>query len=196
MTTSPTTLSTTWRRKGSLASWRFSLPRAASTPPRDALLGCLARVVRALDGFARPTEASWTSESAVEDALEQDLGHDPAATLFASNLMDPTEVVLGLALFYADPAGGEHEIGLAGDLWFDLDPDDPQIGVRLSVDVDFYAWLSWGRERDNRSTAELNAPRLRSFLERLQRDVGARIEDVDAPDYPGQVDALGFHPPA
>ncbi len=181
-----------WRRKGALARWRFSLPRSASTKPRDALLGCLVSAVRALEGFARPTEASWTSAAAGEDALEQDLGHAPEATLLASPLTDPTEVVLSLALFYADPASGENEIGRAGDLWVELDPGDAQITIRLTLDVDFYAWRAWGRDRDNRATAELNAPRLRSFLVRLQRDMGASIEDIDAPDYPGQVDGLGF----
>lgn len=195
VTKSPTALSTTWRRKGALARWRFSVPRSASTEPRDALLGCLVSAVRALEGFARPTEAAWTSAAAGEDALEQDLGHAPEATLLTSTLTDPTEVVLSLALFYADPAGGEHEIRRAGDLWVELDPSDAQITIRLTLDVDFYAWRSWGRDRDNRATAELNAPRLRSFLERLQRDMGASIEDIDAPDYPGQVDELGFHPP-
>ncbi len=191
----PTALSTTWRRKGGLASWRFSLPLPASTAPRDALVGCLVSVVRALDGFARPTEASWTSAEAGEDALEQDLGDAPEATLLRSTVPDPTDVALSLALFYADPVSGEHEILLGGDLWVELDPDGHGLGVRLSLDVDLYAWRSWGWDRDNRATAELNAPRLRSFLQRLQRDLGARLEDIDAPDYPGQVDALGFRPP-
>ena len=184
----------TWRRKATLACWRFSVPRSSSAQPRDALVGCLLSAVRALEGFARPAEASWTSASTGEDAFEQeDLGRDPEATLLASPLTDPTEVVLSLALFYADPAGGEHEIRRAGDLWVELDPGDTLITVRLILDVDFYAWRSWGHDRDNRATAELNAPRLRTFLERLQRDMGATVEDIDAPDYPGQVDERGFH---
>ncbi len=196
MTTPPTALSTTWRRKGALARWRYALPLSTDADGREALRTCLLDLIRALDGFARPTAASWTSEAAGEDALEQDLRGDPASTLSASSLEDPTDVSLSLALLYVDPAGHEHELDCAGDLWVELEPDDNQIAVQLSLDVDLYAWRSWGRERDNGATAALNAPRLRSFLERLQRDLGARIEEVDAPDYPGQVDPLGFRPPA
>lgn len=183
-----------WRRKGGLARWCFSVPRSASTEPRDALLGCLVSVVQALEGFARPTEAAWTSAAAGEDALEQDFGDAAEATLLASPLTCPTEVVLSHALYYADPAGEEHEIGRAGDLWVELDLDDAQITIRLTLDVDLYAWHFRGRDRDNRATAELNAPRLRSFLERLQRDMGAKIKAYGAHDYPSQVDELGFHP--
>lgn len=157
---SPLELSNTWSCKGDLACWRIGMPRIPSNIPRDALIGCVVSVVRALEGFARPTEASWTSAATGEDALEQELGDPPLATLLASTLVDPTEVVLCLTL-----------------------------------DVDLYAWRILGRYQDNHATGALNAPRLRCFLERRQRDLGARIEDIDAPDCPGQVDGLGFHPP-
>lgn len=160
MVDSPLKLSNTWSCKGDLACWRIGMPSIPSNSPRDALIGCVVSVVRALEGFARPTEASWTSAATGEDALEQELGDPPLATLLASTLVDPTEVVLCLTL-----------------------------------DVDLYAWRSWRRDRDNHATAELNAPWLRSFLERLRRDMGASMEDIDAPDCPGQVDGLGFHPP-
>lgn len=174
---SPLKLSNTWRCKGGLAWLRIGMPSIPSNSSRDALIGCLVSGVRALEGFARPIEASWTSAATGEDALEQELGEPPEAMLLASPLVDPTEVVLSLALLYLDPVSGERGILRAGDLWVELDPDDAQVTIHLTLDVDLYAWRSWGLYPDNHATTELNAPRLRSFLERLQRDVGASIED-------------------
>lgn len=195
MTSIPGMISTTWRRKGGLARWRIRVPLPAEQTPRDTLVNLAIWVVDQLEDFGQAAEASWTSATLGEDALVQDLGADPHATPGATSLADPVSVSLCLNLFYTDPRVPALVLERAADLWLEIDADAGAIGIVLFLDVDFYAWRSWGRDRDNHATAELNAPRLRGFLERLQRAPGASIEDVDAPDYPGQVDALGFHPP-
>lgn len=195
MSSNPDRISETWRRKGGLARWRLSVPIPGERTAREALLSSVLDVVDLLGDFARPTEASWTSATLGEGADEQELGANPQRTLASTSIPDPTEVSLVLSLLYADPVGPACELERAADLWLEFDADAGEVAIVLFLDVDLYAWRSWGRERDNRATAELNAPRLRGFLRRLQTQFGARIEEVDAPDYPGQVDELGFHPP-
>lgn len=195
MSSNPDHSSETWRRKGGLARWRFSVPIPDGSTGREALISSVLDVVDLLGDFARPTEASWSSATLGEGAEEQEVGANPRTTLASTSIPDPTEVSLSLSLFYTDPVGPACELGRAADLWLELDADAGEVAIVLFLDVDLYAWRSWGRERDNRATAELNAPRLRGFLGRLQTQLGARVEEIDAPDYPGQVDGPGFHPP-
>jgi hypothetical protein len=130
-------------------------------------------VLRALDGFARPIEVSWTSASAGEDAAAQDLDHAKLPVPLESPVEDPTAVDLALALRCATPDGRVRTTRHGGDVWVEIGPD--HVDIVLSLDLDLYAWRSWDHVRDNRAIAELNAPRLRLFL--------------------GQVDAYGFRPP-
>lgn len=180
--------STTWRRKSGLASWTFCFSEAADVAPFRRVL---AAVVGALGSFGRPVDASWTSASTGDGAAEQDLGAEPVAALLSVPLADPVQVSLTLELVVALPDGTTETLPAGADLW--LDREDGETVVVLSLDVDLYAWRSWGEQRDNAALAALNAPRLAGFLSRLVA-IGAELNDIDAESYPGQVSATGFEP--
>ncbi|WP_261249112.1 hypothetical protein [Laspinema olomoucense] len=65
------------------------------------------------------------------------------------------------------------------------------IWFTLGLDVDIYAELSWGEQRDNTQLAQLNGPRLSAFLHRLEEDIPAEFLRLDAPDYKDIVDRYG-----
>jgi hypothetical protein len=90
------------------------------------------------------------------------------------------------------------ETWLDGAARINLDrPDENEetatdIHVWFSLDVDSYASKTWGKSRDNAQLASINGPRLTAFLQRFRDRLHARLEDLDAGSYKGQVNADGF----
>jgi hypothetical protein len=90
------------------------------------------------------------------------------------------------------------EIWFYGGASVDLNaPDEHEdtatdIDVWFSLDVDIYASKTWGKSRDNAELARINGPRLTAFLQRFRDRLHARLEDLDAGSYKGQVNADGF----
>jgi len=118
---------------------------------------------------------------------------------------DITDVQFSLTLLVATlSASGEveeHEIDGGADLGFYIELDesgeldmslDPPIWLTLSLDVDIYAPISWGKLRDNSKLAATGSPRLSEFLQRLERKVPVRLMSIDADDYQGIIDRHGF----
>jgi hypothetical protein len=114
-------------------------------------------------------------------------------------LSDIEEIEIDLDLICTPPSGeGSVRLPGGGTIWLSLEeePDDRESPIRLLfvLDVDIYAPLSWGVERDNRLLAGLNSPRLVAFLRRLNAHLRGALMDIDAPRYRGQNAAGGFAP--
>jgi hypothetical protein len=69
---------------------------------------------------------------------------------------------------------------------------ETDIEVWISLDVDIYSPVTWGKSRENSELARINGPRLNAFLNRVRERLSARLVDIDAGDYKGHVNADGF----
>lgn len=192
----------TWQRENGLVYWLFDLPIGTGEPPRDALRRHVVAALDALDGFGRAVAAEWTSVAQGEDTMVH-----PRGTSIDDSVLDATLAA------YPDTYRGRFEIDLTvlgpdGDsqqvipegasMTVEIDPPEAPGGagqrvvVSFDLNVDLFAKQSWGRIRDNRRLAELNAPRLAEFLRRLRDATSANLRHVDAGDYAGQVTETGF----
>lgn len=208
----------TWRSASGLASWIYR-PRAtvsggpggdslASGEPRGRWIsGVMAALPALLGGFARVTELEVSTRSKGEGALALEAdGSDvlEQAREFIRQNDDVVEVCITLTLVCAGLDRRPIEIDRGALLWIDIDLDedgrlgpttDDPIRVRLQLNADIYAPLSWGDVRDNSALARLNAERLAGALERIERAIPAELIEIDAPDYPGMVGPRGFRVP-
>ncbi|MCY0989611.1 hypothetical protein OV203_20910 [Nannocystis sp. ILAH1] len=160
-----------------------------------------------LGGFARATELEVSARSKGEGALvleADEPGMLEQARDFIRQNDDVVEVCVTLTLVCAGLDLRPIEIDHGALLWIDIDLDengrldpatDDPIRLRLQLNTDIYAPLSWGDVRDNTALATLNADRLAGALERIERAIPAELIEIDAPDYPGLVDARGFRGP-
>jgi hypothetical protein len=166
------------------------------------------RLLKALDNFARVEEVTidtrsggeetfalkdWQGEQSERQLIEELRTIDDAVNLdLTLNLQCqtlshrgiPEELAIqsggNLCIFVELDDDGELETTTANPIWF-----------TLGLDVDIYAELSWGEQRDNTQLAQLNGPRLSAFLHRLEEDIPAEFLGVDAPDYPDIVERYG-----
>jgi hypothetical protein len=93
------------------------------------------------------------------------------------------------------------EIKSGGSIFFLVDLDDngsfdtnsvAPIWFCFSLNVDIYAFLSWGRCRDDTELATFNSLRLLAFLHRLEHEIPGEFIYVNAPDYPNMLGRYGF----
>ncbi|MEZ4448458.1 MAG: hypothetical protein R3B09_03185 [Nannocystaceae bacterium] len=209
---------TTWRRSSGLASWIYR-PRVdgsggsvgdalgPSEPRGRWISGVLAILPALLARFARATEIEVSTASKGEGALALALDQPDAldrARAFIRESADVVDVCITLTLECEGLDRQPLEIDRGALLWIavDLDEDgrldrtvDDPIRLRVQLNADTYAPLSWGEDRDNAALAELNADHLAGALERIERDLPAEVIEIDAPDYPRMVDPRGFHAP-
>lgn len=194
----------TWRRKNNLASWSLNLVDAREELQHWFHDTAVALVDHSLaTGFAMPRDMAITTESGGEPddvvALDPDRPAEHLAVLLAAH-RDLEALTLTLALCCRMRTDGEDELLEDGaDLFlsFDDGPDgSPLLHILLVLHVDIYAAETWGEERDNRVLAAINGPRLTAFLEGLQSELGATIDDIDAESYGDQAGPRGFRPPA
>jgi hypothetical protein len=197
-----------WRTSELLATWTWALE------PRDALAEepasrarfiaeVAARLVEALDGFAHAHEVAACTASEGEDAFTADVERAGAAPLLAWLEQAPDVQVLdvSLALACRAPDGAELRIegGAALTLDIELDEhgrlaDDPfPCQLRFALHVDLYSPESRGK-RPDRALADVNGPRLRAFLERLERLLPLRFLELEARGYNG-AHRYGFDAP-
>jgi hypothetical protein len=188
----------TWLVKSGLAYWVFELPAQAGIPADRQLVDGLTAIVGVLDGFAEIRSAEWQTREAGEDALIQELdgrgGAEVAAELVAggSSLRHITSVSLEVDLVCLGPAGRPDRVMGGADLALEWDGD--RLEMTFGLNTDIFVARTWADNRDNRALAALNAPRLNSFLHRLQSEIGARLRSFDPSDYVGQYTAAGAVP--
>ncbi|WP_434419148.1 hypothetical protein [Nannocystis pusilla] len=160
-----------------------------------------------LGGFARVTELEVSTRSKGEGALALEAdepGVLEQARAFIRENDDVVNVCITLTLVCVGLDQQPLEIDHGALLWIDIDLDedgrldpttDDPIRLRVQLNADIYAPLSWGNVRDNTPLATLNADRLAGALERIERAIPAELIEIDAPDYPGMVDPRGFRVP-
>ncbi|WAS94844.1 hypothetical protein [Nannocystis punicea] len=209
---------TTWRSASGSASWIYR-PRAAANggPGGDSLVSpeqrsrWISRVVATLPAllgsFARATDLEVSTRSKGEGALALEADEPGAlerAREFIRQNGDVVEVCITLTLECEGLDLQPIEIDRGALLWIDVDLDDDgqldpttddPIRLRLQLNADIHAPLSWGNVRDNTALAALNAGRLAGALERIELAVPAELIEIDAPDYPDMVDPRGFFVP-
>jgi hypothetical protein len=195
----------TWRQKSGAASWDYELAYAdrATQPPREAYARLLERFLAVCQGFAVPATVRITTASDGEDTHVSDV-RDPGQRSKLDAVMmardDVEDVEISLTIVY-EPATSEREETVPGGAtaWLSREdnPDDRSAPFRLlvSVNADLYAFVSWGKQRDNAMLAARNAPRLETFLRRIEAELGGTLINIDAPSYQGQVYRHGFRPP-
>jgi hypothetical protein len=187
----------TWRWKSDLVTWAFTVP----SHPNESAVACLQRsvvaVIRLLPPFARLESVEIKTEERGDGAFEF-AGNNLEIAALRDALASPERtrlvvVTLDLAVRTDD---AEQWLGGAATLFFDVDErrgaHGSAIGLSLVLDVDIYAPVSWGEERDNSELARVNGPRLTGFLTRLSEQLGVRLDRIDCGDYVGHVDANGF----
>jgi hypothetical protein len=186
-----------WRTSEFLATWTWAFPSGALGDPAARarwLAEAVARALEALDGFAVAREATVCTAEDGEDAFAADLAADGAAALlsFLERTPDVETVELALALACSAPGGGELRVDDGAALVFDVELDtdgelarDPlACQLRFALHVDLYSPESRGAAPD-RALAALNGPRLRGFLERLERLLPLRFLELEASGYSG-----------
>lgn len=189
-----------WRRKGGLASWNYRLPLTGSGRVSSSVYAdVFAALTGLFDGFARAAEVRVTTASSGEDAHVYGTDRVPAAAdeLRRVGDVDDIEVALDLSCYVSSSASQPAWLERAGVLWLTRDRHDSGecLSVRLTVDVDIYAYVTWGDSRDNRALAARNGPLLEAFLRGLGDELGAEFDDADALGYDDQLYALGFRNP-
>lgn len=110
---------------------------------------------------------------------------------------DLSQITMWLDLtVVAEPGAGERCLKDAARLW--LEPSDSEssevntIDITLSIDVDIYSPVTWGEERDNRTLATINGPRLARFLRALRDQLNGALVLLDAESYDSVADETGF----
>lgn len=88
------------------------------------------------------------------------------------------------------PGGGRLVLDLGTDV--ETGADDPYLDLRIDVE-DYYAEWTYARDRDNRTLARANAPRVSAFLRAVQDRLGAVFHEA-GDGYSGQIGPDGFQP--
>jgi hypothetical protein len=184
----------TWRWQHSCATWTFEVPRARGVPAAIAIAECARGLLAALPGFATPAAASWTTESAGDEAQVLPRGAAIDAAAVDHTLRTHPDLIafaLDLDLQVLAP-DGVTQVALDDGAVVHVELEDAQLVLWLSLHVDLYARRTFGVQRDNDLLARLNAPRLSAFLVRLAERTGARFHSVAAPSYAEQATPRGF----
>lgn len=193
----------TWQARTDLASWTFILPGRDASDAFENIRARAMEVLPLLDGFARLDELRLTTEEHGENAIvvaapnvnDRAMVHD---ALFTSERVVQVLMTLDL-LVSLDADGVDTWLRRMARVWLDFDeslPENGSIMFDLSIDIDIYSPVTWGKSRDNRELAQRNGPRLTAFLRRIQEKLGGVFFDIDASSYVGQVNENGFKPPA
>lgn len=207
----------TWRRGSGLMVWTYNLciPPAIIeklTLPlyrRLWIVERIERLLKALDNFARVEDVAidtrsggeetfaiqdWQGEPSQRQLIEELKTIDDVVNLdLTLNLQCLTLSVLGIPEKLGIKSGGNISIFVELDDNGELDTTTPSpIWLTFGLDVDIYAPLSWGEQRDNTNLAQLNGSRLSAFLHRLEEDIPGEFLGVDAPDYQDLVNRYGF----
>lgn len=186
----------TWRAKSGTASWAFRL--AQSTAAYRLLV---TRFLHECRGFAVPAIVRLATRRDGENALVVDVRDKEqyrrlAAFMDARDDVEDAEISLDLT--YESAEGKEHLLHGGATVW--LSPeceahDDHRFWLVVTLHTDLYAFVSWGRNRDNTAVAKRNAPRMETFLRRLEEELGFSLAEIDAPSYQDQAYRYGFRPP-
>ncbi|WP_254563806.1 hypothetical protein [Oscillatoria sp. HE19RPO] len=167
------------------------------------------RLVKTLDDFARVEDVTVDTRSCGEETFVIEDWQGTQSRLKLRNWLTKTDDVVNidftLTLQCLTPgdrdipeelaikSGGNISIFVELDDDGELDTTTPSpIWLTFGLDVDIYAPLSWGEQRDNTKLAQLNGSRLSAFLHRLEEDIPGEFLGVDAPDYQDLVNRYGF----
>lgn len=191
----------TWCHDNGLACWKYQIETTGASRWSGVLLTALPDL---LQGFAHAAAVEVSTCSHGEEAFVGDLRAPEgqrSLTKFVEANQDIEDIDIDLNLALVIPQEGEFEIRYGANLTVEFEKENASrmgaaasqmVTVTLWLNVDVYAPLSWGLERDNRVLAKANAPRLRGVLERLEQLVGRGPCTIEAPDYPRMVDRYGF----
>lgn len=185
---------TTWRIDRGVARWVFSIP----TQPHEDANSCLRHnvpiVIDALAGFGRVTEFDVGTFDRGDNThiLPGTSGGQLSVIMSAEPVR---QIIMTLDLLVVTAVdGADTWIPNTGFLVFDID-DDPtidSIGMWISIDIDIYSPVTWGKIHDNATLAAINNPRLARFLARV-RACGAILDRIDEDGYTDHIDENGFH---
>jgi hypothetical protein len=189
-----------WRPSEFLATWTWAL---GAPPGADADSGAraawlaetAARLYEALGDFAEVERASVCTATEGEDAFACDAASGGGAALLAwlerSHDVELVDLWLQLSCRAADgggqlrvPDGALVTIDLELDDHGRLAPDPLACQLRFALHVDLFSPESRGKQPD-RALAQINGPRLRAFLERLEHALALRFVELEAHGYAG-----------
>lgn len=212
---------TRWRNHG-LAIWNYRLCDGETaekefqcplTPRARALWIALRthRLLSTLHPFAHAQKASISTQSGGEDAVVVQLKTAQATEKLLKRLRCTYDVIasdisLALDCLETDALGERRKLTIEGGgtliMSIDLDEQgnldmtfEDAISLAFFLHVDIYSPLTYGQIRENRELAAWNGPLLSNFLKRLEREIPATFDGVDAADYKGLVGRYGFIPP-
>jgi len=205
----------TFRWSDGLVTWHFepSGPVDWTDPAqrRVRAADCCERLLGLLGDFGRASAAEVTTVAHGDGAFAAVFQSPAESARFLSFVRNEDAVrdatlELTLTCLERGPSGEPRPLDLPGGasvtLFVSLDDDGKLDGgasraawISLRLNVDIYAPLSWGRIRDNAELARLNGPRLGAFLARIAAELPARPLAIDALDYEGLVDFVGFNVP-
>jgi hypothetical protein len=188
----------TWQRKNGVASWTFSIPVLPNEDATQALPRCVGTILVALTGFARLHEVDLVTAEHGEESRSIPGGAVEASGL--ESVFDGSDHIVSVSLsldllVITRPEENERVIEQAGVIDLEIDDhtsDEGTIGMHISIDIDIYSPITWGKHRDNRALAELNGPRLSRFLAAVRSKLRGTCDAIDAENYPDLVDETGF----
>lgn len=207
----------TWRWDSPLVGWNYRpmvrsdgrlVPLALQDPGvrRVWLCNLVSRLRDLLGDFAHLAEVSVSTRDRGEGACVIEW-RDKESLSALLTFLQQAEVTLVHAYLDLDCVNGDLEplvipwgAELKINMWvdetgsLDLTKDAP-VYLRFLLNADIYAPRSQGDIRDNAILASINGPRLTAFLERIERDVPARLLDMDGESYGGLVGPRGFTAP-
>jgi hypothetical protein len=184
----------TWSRESALVTWFFSVPGQAHEDTRTNLERSTSAVLELVAPFGRVSDIEVVTDERGDDAFT--FRGDDLARIGEAFSSQETIRRISVTLDLAVNDGTETWLAGAGRI--DLNrPDENEatasdIDIWISLDVDIYASVTFGRSRDNAQLARINGPRLTAFLQRFRDRLQARLVELDAGSYKGQVNADGF----
>jgi hypothetical protein len=185
----------TWTWKSGLVTWTFSVPGQPHEDAKANLQRSTTAVLELVEPFARVSHVEVVTYERGDDAFK--FGRDDLRRIGEAFSSQETvrRVIVMLDLAVND--GTETWLAGAASIYLDrpsADEDVPEGAIEawISLDVDIYASVTWGKSRDNAQLARLNGPRLSAFLQRFRDRLHARLVEIDSGDYKDQVSADGF----
>jgi len=209
----------TWRFDGGLVGWNYQpmarsegrlVPRDLANPETRRIWLCelIGRLPALLCDFATLTEARAYARgddggACVIDWRTQD-GPSTLLTFLQRGTCTGVEAKLELTCLDKDlepleiTNGASFKINIRLTDSGTLDPmTDAPVYLRLLLNADIYAPWSLGEIQNNTLLAALNGPRLAGCLERIERDLPAKLLEIDQDHHPrGSVGPRGFIAPA
>lgn len=186
----------TWRWKPGLVTWTFSVPGQAREDARANLERTTITVLDLVTPFGRVCHVEVVTDERGDDAFVF-AGNDVARIGEAFSTQETIRRVV-LTLDLAVNNGTETWLAGAARVYVEFPSlaDEGGVGtdieVWISLDVDIYGPVTWGKSRENSELARLNGPRLSAFLHMVRARLCARLVDIDEGDYEGHVNADGF----